>query len=103
MAERHVVVTGGGTGIGLAIARRVSRDGASVTLLARDRRRLEAAAAGLAGASHVAPCDIRDRGAAEKAVAGAARVLGPIHALVAASGIGGVNEDGEGDRFDDLV
>ena len=103
MAERHIVVTGGGTGIGRAIARRVSHEGASVTLLARDRRRLEETAAGLGGASHVAPCDVRDRGAVETAVAGAARALGPIHALVAASGVGGVNEDGEGDRFADLV
>ncbi len=103
MAERHVVVTGAGTGIGRAIARRMSRGGASVTLLARDRRRLEETAASLGVASHVATCDIRDRGAVEKAVAGAARALGPINALVASSGIGGVNEDGEDDRFEDIV
>jgi NAD(P)-dependent dehydrogenase (short-subunit alcohol dehydrogenase family) len=30
---RHVVVTGAGTGIGRAIARRLDRDGASLTLL----------------------------------------------------------------------
>lgn len=103
MAGRHVIVTGGGTGIGRAIARRVSSSGASVTLLSRDRRRLEAAATELEGTVHVAECDIRDRRAVERAVASGARALGPIHALVCASGIGGVNEDGDGDRFDDLV
>ena len=47
-AHRHVVVTGAGTGIGRAIARRLDREGASLTLLARSRDRLEEAAASLA-------------------------------------------------------
>ena len=49
-------------------------------------------------------CDIRDRGAVEKAFAEAAERLGPIHALVACSGLGGGNggEDGA-DRFDELI
>ena len=36
-------------------------------------------------------------------VAALADDLGPIHALVAVSGIGGPNEDGPDDRFDDIV
>ena len=100
---RHVVVTGGGTGIGLAIARRVSRDGASVTLLARDGGRLRVATASLAGATNVVECDIRERKAVDRAFDAAVGALGPIHALVAAAGIGGPNEPGAGDRFDDLV
>jgi NAD(P)-dependent dehydrogenase (short-subunit alcohol dehydrogenase family) len=103
-ASRHVVVTGAGTGIGRAIARRLGRDGAPLTLLARDRDRLEATAAMLEGPTHVAACDIRDRGKVEKAFAGAAERLGPVHALVACSGLGGANESGTSDdRFDDLV
>ncbi len=90
-------------GIGLAIARRVSRDGASVTLLARDEDRLRAAASSLASPTHVAPCDIRQRKTLDRAFDGAVAALGPIHALVAAAGIGGPNADGAGDRFDDLV
>ena len=39
--------------------------------------------------THVAGCDIRDRGKVEKAFAGAAEKLGPVHALVACSGLGG--------------
>jgi NAD(P)-dependent dehydrogenase (short-subunit alcohol dehydrogenase family) len=104
MAERHIVVTGAGTGIGRAIARRLSRDGASLTLLARDGKRLEATAALLDQPTHIVACDIRDRGKVEKAVAAAAGQLGPIHGLVACSGLGGANEgDRLSDRFDDLV
>jgi NAD(P)-dependent dehydrogenase (short-subunit alcohol dehydrogenase family) len=102
--SRHVVVTGAGTGIGRAIARRLDRDGASLTILARDRDRLEATAATLEQQANVVVCDIRDRGKVEKAFAGAAEKLGPIHALVACSGLGGANGGPAGtDRFDDLV
>ena len=105
MSDRHVVVTGAGTGIGRAIALRLARDGAAVTLVARDRGRLDETAAAIAGDRWIAPCDIRDRAAVDDALAEAAGELGPIHALVACSGIGGANGEGDagGDRFDDLV
>ena len=105
MAERHVVVTGAGTGIGRAIALRLGGDGAAVTLLARDEGRLRETASRIDGPTHVAGCDIRQRKRVDQAFAQAAAVLGPIDALVAASGIGGPNgeDDERGDRFDDLV
>jgi len=104
LASKHVVVTGAGTGIGRAIARRLDRDGASLTLLARDRGRLEATAALLEQSAQVLTCDIRDRGKVEKAFASAADGLGPVDALVACSGLGGANGgDAATDRFDDLV
>ena len=106
MAEldgRHIVVTGAGTGIGRAVAQRLSRDGASLTLLSRDGRRLEETAAMIATPTHVAPCDIRVRKAVDRAFAGAAAALGPVHVLVAVAGVGGPNGEGAADRFDDLV
>ncbi len=103
MKGKHVVVTGAGTGIGRAIAHRLSSEGASVTLLARDRKRLDQVAASLGAPAHVASCDIRERGKVDRAVAEAAAALGPVHALVAASGLGGPNVDGPDDRFDELV
>ena len=97
----HVVVTGGAVGIGNAIARRLRQEGAALSLLARDLERLRHAAEEL-GAQAVA-CDIRDRSHVEEAFAAAAAAKGPIHALVANSGIGGPNSDGPEDRFEDLV
>ena len=100
-AGRHVVVTGGGKGIGKAIAERLAAEGATLTLLARDLGRLRETA-GAIGAG-AAACDVRDRDQVDAAFAAAAAERGPIHALVANSGLGGPNADGPGDRFDDLV
>jgi NAD(P)-dependent dehydrogenase (short-subunit alcohol dehydrogenase family) len=103
MTQRHVVVTGEGTGIGRAVARRVARDGAAVTLLGLERATLESVAAELDVATHVVECDIRERARVRSAVADGAKALGPVHALVACAGIVAENEDGKDDRFDELV
>ena len=103
MAQRHVVVTGAGTGIGRAVARRVARDGSAVTLLGLDKAPLESVAAELGEPSHVGPCDIRDRKAVDEAIERRPRALGPVHALVACAGVAAENADGKGDRFDELV
>jgi NAD(P)-dependent dehydrogenase (short-subunit alcohol dehydrogenase family) len=89
--EMHVVVTGAGTGIGRAIASRLAAEGARVSVLARDVSRLDV------GEAHA--CDIREPVAVETVF----DRIGPLDALVANAGIGGPNEPGEGDRFEDLV
>jgi NAD(P)-dependent dehydrogenase (short-subunit alcohol dehydrogenase family) len=101
-SSRHVVVTGAGRGIGKAIAQRLARDGATLSIFARGVDALHATAAEVGGA-FVQQLDIRDRDAVDAAFAAAAEANGPIHALVANSGIGGPNEAGDGDRFYDLV
>lgn len=107
MSARHVVVTGAGTGIGRAIALRFARDGARLSLLARNVDRLEdtAAAARAAGAVQARAwrCDIRVRGEVDAAFEAMAHAHGPIAVLVANSGIGGANAPGQGDRFEELV
>ncbi len=105
MIGKHVVVTGGGTGIGRAIALRLAGEGASLTLMARDEERLRETAGRIEGPAHVEPCDIRRRKSVERAFARSSDSVGPVHAIVAASGIGGPNaeDDEDGDRFDDIV
>jgi NAD(P)-dependent dehydrogenase (short-subunit alcohol dehydrogenase family) len=90
---KHVVITGAGTGIGRAIARRLADEGARLTLLARDEARLRDVVPGAATKS----VDIRDHDAVRAAFDE------PLDALVANAGIGGPNEPGEGDRWDDIV
>jgi len=99
---RHVVVTGAGRGIGKAIALRLAREGATLSLLARGVEALEQTADEIGGA-FTRGVDIRDGAQVESAFRAAADANGPVHALVANSGIGGPNEAGDGDRFFDLV
>ncbi len=90
---KHVVVTGAGTGIGRAIARRLADEGARLTLFARDESRLRDLVVGAATKS----VDIRDSGAVQAAFDE------PLDALVANAGVGGPNAPGDGDRWDDIL
>jgi NAD(P)-dependent dehydrogenase (short-subunit alcohol dehydrogenase family) len=99
---KHVAVTGASRGMGRAIAVRLAAEGARLSLLARTRAGLEETAA-LAGGGHVEAVDVRDREQVDRAVGAAAAANGPLHAFVAVSGLGGANEPGDGDRWDDLV
>jgi NAD(P)-dependent dehydrogenase (short-subunit alcohol dehydrogenase family) len=101
LSGRHVVVTGGGRGIGKAIAERLAAEGASLSLLAPNLDELEEVAARVGGDAHF--CDIRDRAGVDAAFAAAAAARGPVHALVANSGVGGANADGADDRFEEIV
>jgi len=104
---KHILVTGAGTGIGRAIALRLGQEGAILSLLARNTERLEETAQLVVDAggqaAFVVGADIRDRASVDTAIASSARALGPLYGVVANSGIGGANEPGEQDRFDDLV
>jgi NAD(P)-dependent dehydrogenase (short-subunit alcohol dehydrogenase family) len=100
-AGRHVVVTGASSGIGRAIAERLAAEGARVSLLARREDLLVAAAENLGGRAF--RCDVTDPLSVEAAFDGAVAAHGPIHALVAAAGVGGPNKAGERDRFDSII
>jgi len=84
---RHAFITGGGRGIGLACARALLAQGASVTIAGRDAATLEQAAAALRAniaASRVGVCvlDVNDEAAVQAAFAAAAQQLGPITILL---------------------
>ncbi len=100
---RVALVTGAGTGIGRAIALRLSRGGAKVALLGRTRSTLEKVAAEARAETLILCADVRDASDQMRAFEQAAHTLGPIHALIANAGIGGGNEAGPEDRWDEVV
>jgi NAD(P)-dependent dehydrogenase (short-subunit alcohol dehydrogenase family) len=80
LSHHHAVVTGGGTGIGAAIARDLLGAGARVTIMGRRRVVLDACVASLPGLRAV-PVDVTDEASVETAMA-AAREAGPVTILV---------------------
>ena len=86
LAGRHAVITGGGKGIGAAVAEALARLGAPLTLMGRDRGALDAACARLAAAHGVAVeavrCDVTDDGSVESAFGEAEARLGAPQILV---------------------
>ena len=67
--EKVAVITGGGSGIGLAMARIFAANGYSVTITGRDGKRLQKAAANISSAKKQVtgiPCDVRDSGSVQK-------------------------------------
>ncbi len=86
LTGRHVVVTGGGSGIGAAIAARLAESGAAVTLIARCAGRLEQMASRLAKAQAIA-ADVADAQAITGAFAQARTTFGPVTILVNNAGV----------------
>lgn len=80
------IVTGGSSGIGKAVARELVREGASVVIAARNRARLDDAAAEFSTATggHVAAlvCDTASKPSVDGMVAGAVARFGGIDILV---------------------
>lgn len=87
--QRVAIVTGGASGLGFAIARRLARDGAAVMIADRDEAMLETAGTEL-GVAGIA-VDVSDPDAVSAMVA---RVLGDhgrLDIMVANAGIGGLH------------
>ena len=86
LTGRRALITGGNSGIGLAMARALGMQGAALHLAARDAAKLQAACAeltaeGIAAQGH--PCDLADPAALE----GLAAQAGAIDILVNAAGV----------------
>lgn len=80
--DRVALVTGGGTGLGLEIARSLARRGARLVLASRDPAHLEAGRAALAGDALALRCDVRDPHAVRRLVAGTVERLGALDLVV---------------------
>jgi NAD(P)-dependent dehydrogenase (short-subunit alcohol dehydrogenase family) len=107
LAGRVVVVSGGTSGIGLACALALARDGAHVALLGTNESRMAAAVEHVreAGAGQAKVlgrlADVRDPPALAAAASAVASELGPVHGLIAAAGIAGA-ERAEDMTLDEL-
>lgn len=87
---KHVVITGGSSGIGLAVAREFAALGAAISLIARDRGKLDSAATSLRGlSSHVAAAaaDVSDKAALDAAISELIGRQGPCDVLVTSAGV----------------
>jgi NAD(P)-dependent dehydrogenase (short-subunit alcohol dehydrogenase family) len=84
--SRAAIVTGGGTGIGAAIARRLAADGYGVCITGRRREPLDEVAAETDALAVVA--DTADPEAAAAAVAAATDAFGRLDLLVCNAGVG---------------
>jgi NAD(P)-dependent dehydrogenase (short-subunit alcohol dehydrogenase family) len=83
---KHVLVTGGSRGIGLACAREFLREGCKVSLVGRDPQRMEQARAALGAEVRGFCADLRDAAQALRVVDAAEAALGPIDILVNSAG-----------------
>ena len=91
LAEKHAVVTGGGRGIGAAIAAALAQGGARVTLMGRTRQTLADRAAELGGSekARAVEVDVTDPESVGRAFEEAARAFGPVSILVNNAGQAG--------------
>ena len=93
LTGRCAVVTGGARGIGLAIATRLLRSGASVSLWDMDAAALDDAAVKLEslGKTHTAVVDVTRADSVDAAATSSAQALGKLDILVNNAGIAGTN------------
>lgn len=79
---RHALVTGGGRGIGAAIAQALAAEGARVTLLGRNEEQLAETAIALSGHTVTVTADVTDPAQVERAFRAARDAAGEVEILV---------------------
>jgi NAD(P)-dependent dehydrogenase (short-subunit alcohol dehydrogenase family) len=95
---RRAVITGAGSGMGLAAARLFAAEGARVALLDVNPDSITGVAAELEGAIAV-PADVRDEGQVEAAFQTAIDAFGGLDTVVANAGVQLAGEDDRADRL----
>ncbi|CAB3653314.1 putative oxidoreductase [Paraburkholderia graminis C4D1M] len=81
------VVTGGGSGLGAATARRLVAGGARVLLIDLDEDAGASLAAELGANAHFARADVSDSASAERALAAYCETFGALHGLINCAGV----------------
>ena len=82
IAGAHAVITGGGTGIGAAIAQALAKEDAKVTLLGRRLQPLREVADTIGERAFLVTCDVTDPGQVDDAMQAARARQGPVDILV---------------------
>ncbi|MDJ0944723.1 MAG: SDR family NAD(P)-dependent oxidoreductase [Kiloniellales bacterium] len=85
LRDKHALVTGGGSGLGAAIARALAARGCAVTLVGRRQEPLQAVAAALPRAAAV-PADVTDEAGVAAMFEAARAAFGPLDILVSNAG-----------------
>lgn len=98
---KRAIITGAGSGMGRAAARRFHAEGASVALVDVDAGALDAVASELGGGDSVLalPADVRDEAAIEGAVASAVGAWGGLDIVVGNAGVQLAGQDDRADRL----
>ncbi len=86
--DKTALVTGGGSGIGLACAREITADGGRVLIVGRRLQLLEQAQAELGAAVEIKVCDVTEGDAVEAAVDHAVEKMGGLDLAVNSAGMG---------------
>ena len=96
-----IVISGAGSGIGRSIAQTLAERGYSLILLGRNLGNLESTKNLLKNPSQhqCQPCDIRNSGEIHQALANVSSLYG----LIANAGLGGENQYGEQDRWQEII
>jgi len=93
LRNQHVLITGGSSGIGLALAHRAAAAGARLSIVARDPKRLSMARDLIRGSAPdapevvAAPADVSIQSEILAALAAAERVHGPVDVLITSAGV----------------
>jgi ribitol 2-dehydrogenase len=105
LSGKVVLVTGGSSGIGRAMARAVAAEGARVALVGRSAERLDAVAAELGGAALALPADLTKPAEVNRVVAETIARFGRIDILLPNAGlyIPGDVAEGDPDAWDQLL
>ena len=88
MTDKVAVITGGGTGIGKAVAVRLAEKGWKLALLGRRLDKLEAAGAAAGGDALLIQCDVADSAAVQAAFTQIAGRYGRVDFLFNNAGMG---------------
>lgn len=101
---KTTIISGAGTGIGAAAARRLADDGHAIILLGRNQANLDGVLATLSGSGHqTVSVDVSDKAALHAALNDGLMADRDLVNVFANAGIGGANEYGPEDRWEQII